>query len=532
MEAACVLLAVGAAYFLLLSQIPVHDVARYVGELESDQFHWDLGHVWMQPLALLIHRVLRPFVGVMRTLEMVNVTAVALGTAIFYAMLRRLGQSVPRALVASVFVCASYGIIVLGPSGHIKLTVFPTLALSLGYAVLWEQRAAQGELRWQLAALSGLWLGIGANFLVSIVPAGPFVCAFMLWRSRQAGARKLAILGSSFAFGIALLAGWLALLCAAYATAQATGTTDATSLSSFLFDGMRKKEALHVGFSSFVEVPFRFLYSLAFNFVFMPTLGALGRAWLAKMLPEGLGGNAWPLAWQFAVFLLSLATIGAIVWVALRSWGRRNQPLLMGLGFVCGAAAFSLYYNLNDTEHWIQFTLPIALLAVQARRKWLDRLTFGVWLPVLAAINLGLYGVPKALFDMPTRQAQLTEALGPSGLGIGFAGYPGEPDSSLVGSGTATRFRIDVDLEKVSNGKVDVMLDHLDAEIDAAFARGGRVLVFRALDPNDWRGPVFVVALEGVTKTSLRTHLARRYRISGPIEVAGFPAWELTRPAP
>ena len=65
----------------------------------------------------------------------------------------------------------------------------------------------------------------------------------------------------------------------------------------------------------------------------------------------------------------------------------------------------------------------------------------------------------------------------------------------------------------------------LDEQIDAAHQRKGRVLVFRALDPYDWRGPVMQVTLDGMSPQQLQSHLLARYRLSGPIVVGGFTAW-------
>jgi hypothetical protein len=171
--------------------------------------------------------------------------------------------------------------------------------------------------------------------------------------------------------------------------------------------------------------------------------------------------------------------------------------------------------------------MPIVMLAVQARKPALDRLVFVVWLPVLALVNLGLYGIPKAVFDLPGREAAFAQALGPRGLVVGYAGYPGEPDISMLATPAgATRFNLDIELA-AARGDLPRALERLEDQVDAALARGSRVLVFRVIDPADWRGPVLQLALLGATRERLRSHLAARYRIVNVGEVAGFPAWEL-----
>jgi hypothetical protein len=76
------------------------------------------------------------------------------------------------------------------------------------------------------------------------------------------------------------------------------------------------------------------------------------------------------------------------------------------------------------------------------------------------------------------------------------------------------------------------LLARLDERVDAAFARGGRVLVFRALDETDWRGPVMHVAISGLPRAKLRQHLEARYVVGAPVDAGGFPAYELRPRAP
>ena len=80
----------------------------------------------------------------------------------------------------------------------------------------------------------------------------------------------------------------------------------------------------------------------------------------------------------------------------------------------------------------------------------------------------------------------------------GFAGYPGEPDSSLFDLRAMEQFRIDLVQLHNAKGSTTKLYELLERRVDAAHARGGRVLVFRALDPYDWRGPVMQVTLGGL----------------------------------
>lgn len=526
LEAGLATLLVAAGYAWLLSPIMVDDVQRYIEELGADRFFWDLGHVWMQPLALLVHRLTGGALGIVGTLEAVNVASVALGCGVFYDLLRRCGHSVLRSTLGTALVAISFNLVVLGPTAHIKLMVFPPLALALRHAVLWERAVDEGSpWRWHAIA-SGVWLGVAANLLVSVLPAGVVLAFVMLVQLRRRDGAWGSALQRALPYGVALTLSGAGALGAAYLTARWTDSTTAAGLMDFVFGGLKDKQDLHVGFAGWKETPFRFVYSLVNNFAYLPSIGPLGRAWLWGMLP-GVQPVALSLAWQAAVAALSCGVLAGVVVMALMRLRLRAPGVLAALSYVAGATAFSAYYNLNDPEHWFQFTLPLVFMAVHLSKVWLDRLVLGVWLATLTVVNLGAYGVPKATFDLAGRQAELQRELGPQGLYVGYAAYPGEPDSSLFDTPGVERFRIDLIQLKEAGRDKRRLLELLDARIDAAFARGARVLVFRALDPYDWRGPVMQVALEGLHRNELRSHLEGRYRIVGPLTVGGFTAWEI-----
>jgi hypothetical protein len=525
---AAVGLAVAIAYALLCSALKVDDVDRYWHELGANSFFWDLGHLWMQPLAMLIYRGSGGVLGVNHTLEAINVVSVALGCAVFFSTLRQAGHSVWKSVAAVAFVAVSFNLLTLGPTAHIKLMVFPALALALHHALRWERAEAAGQSGLRDMVASAAWSAIGVNLLVSVLPQALLLALFMLIRSaRRQG--FVAAVRNLLPYALTLAIVGFALLLAAYVTARQTGTTQAQDLLGFTMGGLKEKQALQNWLVSWKEMPLRFAFSLINNFAFLPSLGTLGRAWMWGWLPDvqavlpSLLGQAL-LAALVGGLLLAIAIVGARQ--ALRN---RAPGLLSPWAFVLGAAAFSYYYNLNDPEHWFQFTLPVTLLALQLRRRWLDALLLGVALPVLMVVNLAGYGIPKARFALAERQQALQAALGPQGLYIGFAAYPGEPDSSLFDTPGVERFNIDLVQMNETKADTAALLARLDEKVDATLARGGRVLVFRALDDEDWRGPVMQVALAGLPRAKLREHLAARYAISGPVDAGGFAAYELRR---
>jgi hypothetical protein len=525
---AAVGLAVAIAYALLCSALKVDDVDRYWHELGANSFFWDLGHLWMQPLAMLIYRGSGGVLGVNYTLEAINVVSVALGCAVFFATLRQAGHSVWKSVAAVAFVAVSFNLLTLGPTAHIKLMVFPALALALHHALRWERAEAAGQSGLRDMVASAAWSAIGVNLLVSVLPQALLLALFMLIRSARRQGLVTAV-RNLLPYALTLAIVGFALLLAAYVTARQTGTTQAQDLLGFTMGGLKEKQALQNWLLSWKEMPLRFAFSLINNFAFLPSLGTLGRAWMWGWLPDvqavlpSLLGQAL-LAALVGGLLLAIAIVGARQ--ALRN---RAPGLLSPWAFVLGAAAFSYYYNLNDPEHWFQFTLPVTLLALQLRRRWLDTLLLGVALPVLMVVNLAGYGIPKARFALAERQQALQAALGPQGLYIGFAAYPGEPDSSLFDTPGVERFNIDLVQMNETKADTAALLARLDEKVDATLARGGRVLVFRALDDEDWRGPVMQVALAGLPRAKLREHLAARYAISGPIDAGGFAAYELRR---
>jgi hypothetical protein len=519
-------LVVALSYAWLCSALKVDDVDRYWHELGANSFFWDLGHLWMQPLAMLLYRLSGGVLGVNHSLEAINVVSVGVGCSVFFATLREAGHSVAKSMAAVAFVAASFNLMTLGPTAHIKLMVFPALALALHHALRWERAEADGESGRRDMIASAAWSGIGVNLLVSVLPQALLLALFMLIRGvrRQGLVRAVR---NTLPYALTLVAVGFVLLLAAYVTARQTGTTHAQDLLGFTLGGLKEKEDLHVGFASLKEMPLRFVFCLINNFAFLPSLGALGRAYMWGWLPDvhavlpSLLGQAL-LAVMVGGLLSATFALGA-----RQALGSAQQGLLAPWAFVLGAAAFSYYYNLNDPEHWFQFTMPVAVLALQLRRRWLDFWLLGVAMPVLLAVNMIGYGIPKARFALAERQQALQSALGQQGLYVGYAAYPGEPDSSLFDTPGLERFNIDLAQLGQPRADANALLTDMDSHIAAAFARGGRVLVFRALDDTDWRGPVMQVALAGLPRAKLRDHLAAHYQVSGPVDAGGFPAYEL-----
>lgn len=521
LDLALMFLALLAYFTYLLSAMPADDVMPYIQRLQSDHFDWDVGHIWIEPIALLGWRLIAGSVKMMSYLEAINVFCTALGLTIFFHTLRELNIGRLRAVLCVFFVAVSFNVLSLAPTGHIKFMVMPPLALATHYALMWEfainRNDAAGTYRSGLRA--GLWFGVAANFLVSVLPMAPWIGLFAFWRMRHLGWRES--LRRCMPFINALFIAGAGLLFAAYVVARVSETTH-LGFVGFVLASLGEKVSQHPGFFGWKEIPARFVYSVIYNFVFMPDLGGLGRAMLWGALPE-------PAAYALRIardLCVGGLTAAALLLLMANGIGRARRAggLVFPFAMIIGAACFAIYQNVNDPEHWFQFTMPFAVLAAFVSTRWLAILCFGIWLPVMALVNLGTYGVPKARFAFTERQEALRSAIG-DGLYIGYAEYPGEPDTSLIPLRGVER--VSVDQLHFSTKSAEETFTLLCARIDRALERHGKVLVFRVLDAGDWRGPVLALQGNGLSKPEFARRLEARYEIGPTQEVGGFPAKEI-----
>ena len=79
-----------AFYASLYARLPYHDVARFVDQIESNRFVWDIGHIFMQPATLLWHRWLGFGEPPAMSQKHINSFATAAAIGVFYALLMRL----------------------------------------------------------------------------------------------------------------------------------------------------------------------------------------------------------------------------------------------------------------------------------------------------------------------------------------------------------------------------------------------------------------------------------------------------------
>jgi hypothetical protein len=206
-------------YRALYGELPYHDVARFVGQVESGRYVFDIAHVLLQPATLIWHT----YLGFGETAELsqkhINTVATALGIAIFIAMLARVGVPRWQRISASALVATSCSLVILAPSGHMKLVAFPFANASLYFAVLWEQRLASGDRaagrRGELI-MAGLLLAVATSFLVSCLAVVPFAAVAIGACSRHAGNGWPAAWADASCFVIPCGLGFVVIVCGAF----------------------------------------------------------------------------------------------------------------------------------------------------------------------------------------------------------------------------------------------------------------------------------------------------------------------------
>ncbi len=134
-----------AFYASLYARLPYHDVARFVAQIESNRFVWDIGHIFLQPATLLWHRWLGFGETAVMSQKHINSFATAAAIGIFYALLMRLRLPAWQRILAAALLAGSCSVITLAPTGHMKLLAFPFINAGLYALVVWEQRLAAGE---------------------------------------------------------------------------------------------------------------------------------------------------------------------------------------------------------------------------------------------------------------------------------------------------------------------------------------------------------------------------------------------------
>lgn len=525
-ELALIFLAVAVFYVSLFAELGEDDTERFIASVAAGEFEWDAAHIWMQPATVLWHRYLSFGSTALMSQKVINTVATVAALTIFHALLIQLRAQLWSRIALTFIAAASFNLISLAPTGHMKLIAFPFLALSLWQAVAWEieiRTESLAAIRWRLI-VSGLSLGFSAALLLSCIVALPFAALAIFWLARAQARDPWWGLPDILLFlGLAGVAGALPLLSGFLAASN-----EPLGIGSFL-RFVVGKNAEHIGLTSLVTMAARAVFSIVFNFVGVLHIGSIFSAWFGGLL-SSLGPYALQLALGSLVFLTTAVIVAAIYLVALYRWYRSDRPLVMSLAFVLGAVTWGIYWNLNDPEHWFQLTQPTLLLAVvtlSARELgWLA----AVLLPLEAGYNLAASAIPKASYPLASYEAELSRRFSASDLIVQFAAYPGRAYMGLVRVPGVPRLSLDTLYFESRDPRR--FFAQAGATIDQTLAKGGQVVVFDVLDPHDWDAPWMLLHRIGLEKVALSAFLTSCYEVENLGKVAGLPAWQLRLPSP
>ena len=183
-EPALAFLAAAAFYVSLYGELPYHDVFRFIAQIDSGKYFWDMGHVWLQPVTLLWHQYLGFGESAEQSQKHINTVFAAAGVAVFYAALMKFEVPIWRRVLATALVAASCNILTLAPTGHMKLLAFPFLTAGFYYAAVWERSVRKSDLD---LVRCGIFLALAACFHSSVLAAPPFIGLVILFVSLRQG---------------------------------------------------------------------------------------------------------------------------------------------------------------------------------------------------------------------------------------------------------------------------------------------------------------------------------------------------------
>ncbi len=520
-EALLAALAAAMLYAGLYGELPHHDVARFVAQINSGRFVWDIGHIFLQPATLVWHTHLGFGETAEASQKHINTFATAAGIGIFYALLQWLGVSAWQRVLATVVVACSFSLIVLAPSGHMKLLAFPFVNASLFMLVRWEARRGMpsGPGLGGCLFAGAVLLALAASFLASALATAPFATlAILATRLRNRDGWLKALVSSGF-FAVVCGVTFVLLVCIGY-TLFAGSAPSLHGLAGSVAD----KAELRPPTYNVVASMARLVFTSVNNLIYAPDTGPVLRAWISGQVPS-LAPYARVLVLQALPSLLTLALLLATYLLAVRAVVS-GVSCLVPVAFLCGALAWSAYYDLNDPEHRFLATVPTVILFLLLVPPRIGRLVLPCWAVMTAAINVFIYAVPYATYPLKTYEAQLRRTFTSNDLLIGFAAYSGGPSVAFLDLPGVPQLRLDTRLDESAD--LNAFYAGVDRDIAAALARHGRVVVLgNVLDPYDWNAPWVDLPARGVRKQQLIEFFTGHYKVEPAGSIAGLKAWEI-----
>jgi len=506
-------------YASLYGEMPYHDAVRFADQLASGRFVFDLGHVLLEPAALLWHRAFGFGEPVMASQKHISTVAAAAAIAILYGLLVRLGCRWWIAAFAAALAAASCDTITLAPSAHFKLVALPFVNGALAVLALAE---ARGQARRPAVALAGgVLLAVGAGFFAGVLATPPFAALALMLAARREGASWTRSLLQAVLLGGACALLFALLVCGTYVLIV-PGALSAQGVAAALAD----KQALRPDDPALLTQTGRAVFGTVNNFIVAPGLGAVVRAWLTGQIPA-----LRPYARALLPVVLPWAATGALLAVIYLRAGisaLRGRRCLVPVAFLVGAQVWAVGYNLNDPEHWVNLTAPTLVLFATLFPPGAVAIGLPVWSMLTVAANLALFAIPTATYPLVRYEAELRERFTPRDLLIHFAAYPGR---AYLGFFDLRGLR-DLSLDALYGQSPNeaAFFAALDRAVTDTLGGGGRVMVFDVLDGTDWEAPWPVLAIHGLTKDALYSHLASRFLITRQPSIAELEVWQISLP--
>jgi hypothetical protein len=517
-QAALAAILAGLAYFGLHGELPYHDVGRFTSQVADDAFVWDIGHILLQPTAMLLRdwSGATP-VGALKALSGLS-AAVAIG--LFHLLLLRLDISPGRAALGALILAGSASVLTLAPTAHPKLAAFPFVTGAFLCLCVAERRGMRSL---GLLALGGALLGLGGGYLASALTTAPFAALAVLVAARRGGGGwggalwRAAITGGTcgLVFAVIVSAGFVFL------------TGQPFSLAGLAHSVATKADLRPPPMALTVRLA-RLAFGTVNNLIAAPDLGATAQAWARGQIPSlrpyaGLlpALGLWLLA-ALLVAAIYLRTLAALL---------RGRAILIPAAFLCGAQTWTIWYGLNDPEHWFQLTAPTIVLFLILMPAGAARWLLPAWAVIATSANLALLAIPAATYPLSRNEAQLARMLGPKDLLVFFLAYPGHPFAGFYRLPNVPELPIDVWLQE-PGASVDCVFARMDSRIDQTLRSGGRVVVADILDPLDWNAPWPGLISLGVTKQRLDQALLASRAATRLDDLGGLKLWELRRADP
>jgi hypothetical protein len=511
-------IAFGAAallYFSLQGELPYHDAQRFTNQVASKNFVWDIAHILLQPVAMLLHKWTS--LGPVETLKLLSSLSAAAAVGIFHLLLLRLDIPRWQAIVATIILACCCSVLTLAPSAHPKLVAFPFINGAFLCLVLAERRGFE-KISVTLLVAGGVLLGIAAGFLVSALATAPFLAVAVLLAARRDGARW----APSFAYAavVSTAAGltFLCIACLGYMALTGQPLTTAGLIGSIASKAELRPASIP---------PIVYLARIAFgsvnNLVAVPGLGATAQAFMRGQIHSlGEYKGLLPILgiWLLAGILIA-AIYGRVVYAL-----RQRPPIYVAVAFLIGAQAWTIWYGLNDPEHWFMLTAPTILLFLLTFPQRVVLVALPAWAAVACAANFALLAVPVASYPLEVNQTKLASMLGPKDVLVLFGHYPGRPYAGFFSLVGVRKIPVDTLLEEPGAVPEEV-LKGVDLDLQQTLSGGGRVIVADILDAQDWEAPWMSLVGRGIGKLHIEQAVLHMREAKRLDDLGGIKLWEL-----